>query len=51
MSTGNQKRMIGIKIGSNVLTDSQGFLDHSRIDDLVIQTAEVKNTGYAVVLI
>jgi len=51
MSPGKQKRMIGIKIGSNVLTDSQGLLDQSRIEDLVKQIAEIKRLGYDVVLI
>lgn len=51
MNPGKQKRMIGIKIGSNVLTDSQGLLDQSRIKDLVIQVAEVKKKGLDVVLI
>ncbi len=51
MSPGKLKRMIGIKIGSNVLTDSQGLLDQSRIEDLVKQIAEVKRQGYDVVLI
>lgn len=43
--------MIGIKIGSNVLTDAQGLLDHSRIEGLVKQIAEIKKSGYEVVLI
>ena len=43
--------MIGIKIGSNVLTDSQGLLDQTRIEKLVLQIARVKKTGYDVVLI
>ncbi len=51
MNPGKQKGMIGIKIGSNVLTDSQGLLDQSRIKDLVLQVAEVKKSGYDVVLI
>ena len=51
MTQGKQKRMIGIKIGSNVLTDSQGLLDQTRIEKLVLQIARVKKTGYDVVLI
>ena len=51
MNPGKQRRMIGIKIGSNVLTDSQGLLDQSRIEDLVKQITEVKKNGQDVVLI
>ncbi len=51
MNPGKKKGMIGIKIGSNVLTDSLGLLDQSRIEDLVLQVAALKKTGYDVVLI
>ena len=51
MIPGKQKRMIGIKIGSNVLTDSQGLLDHARIGDLVKQIADIKKQGLDVVII
>jgi glutamate 5-kinase len=51
MNPGKRKGMIGVKIGSNVLTDSQGLLDQSRIKDLVLQVAEIKKNGYDVVLI
>ena len=51
MDPGKQKRRIGIKIGSNVLTDSQGFLDKHRIDDLVREIASIKKQGIEVILI
>jgi glutamate 5-kinase len=50
MDPGKKKR-IGIKIGSNVLTDSQGFLDKHRIEDLVHQIAAIKKQGIEVILI
>ena len=51
MDPGKQKKRIGIKIGSNVLTDSQGFLDKHRIDDLVREIASIKKQGIEVILI
>ena len=51
MNPGKQKGVIGVKIGSNVLTDSRGLLDQSRIEDLVLQISETKKAGYDVVLI
>ena len=51
MVPGKQKRRIGIKIGSNVLTDSQGFLDKQRIGDLARQIARLKEQGIEVILI
>ena len=51
MVPGNKKKRIGIKIGSNVLTDSQGFLDKDRIEDLVRQIARLKEQGIEVVII
>ena len=51
MVPGMQKKRIGIKIGSNVLTDSQGFLDIPRISDLVQQIARLKEQGIEVIVI
>ena len=51
MDPGKQKKRIGIKIGSNVLTDSRDFLDIDRVDELVGQIAKVKNQGIEVILI
>jgi len=51
MDPGKPKKRIAIKIGSNVLTDSRGFLDIDRVDELVRQIAEVKNRGIEVTLI
>jgi glutamate 5-kinase len=51
MDPGKLNRRIGIKIGSNVLTDSRGFLDKYRIDNLVSQIASLKKKGNEVVLI
>jgi glutamate 5-kinase len=51
MIPGKLKKRIGIKIGSNVLTDSRGLLDKHRIDDLVRQIAQVKKQGIEVIVI
>jgi glutamate 5-kinase len=51
MIPGRTKKRIGIKIGSNVLTDSQGSLDKKRIGDLVGQVVTLKKQGIEVVII
>ena len=42
---------IAVKVGSNVLTRSDGTLDFTRMSALVDQIAELRNNGVAVVLI
>lgn len=51
MIPGRQRKRIGIKIGSNVLTDPEGLLDKSRIGDLVQQIAALKGKGMEIILI
>ncbi|MBR9999299.1 MAG: glutamate 5-kinase [Cyclobacteriaceae bacterium] len=50
MELGRVKR-IAIKIGSNVLTDSQGFLNTGRMDELVRQISGIRSSGIEVVVI
>ncbi len=47
---GKVKRIV-VKIGSNVLTDAQGLLNLSRMEELVRQISEIKVSGMEVVII
>ncbi len=40
-----------IKIGSNVLTQSDGMLDRARMADLVAQMARLRQRGYEIILV
>jgi glutamate 5-kinase len=42
---------IAIKIGSNVLTDAQGFLNTLRMNELVRQISGIRKSGIEVVII
>ena len=42
---------IAVKIGSNVLTDAQGFLDTGRMNELVRQISSIRASGIEVVVI
>ena len=44
------KRIV-VKIGSNVLTQPDGLPDHSRIEHLVAQIADLKKAGIAVIVV
>lgn len=44
-------KRITIKIGSNVLTDSQGTLDHMRIQQIVNQVVELRKRSIEVILV
>lgn len=48
--TGAFKR-IAVKIGTHVLTDGDGFLDISRLDELTRQISEVRKSGTEVIII
>jgi glutamate 5-kinase len=44
-------RRIAVKIGTHVLTDENGMLDHKRVDELVRQVSEIRKNGTEVILI
>lgn len=45
-----EKRIV-VKIGSNVLTRRDGLLDVTRLSSLVDQLAELRNTGYEIIVV
>lgn len=47
----NKYRKIAIKVGSNVLTKSDGMLNITRISHIVDQIAEIRESGVEVILI
>lgn len=47
----NKAKKIAVKIGSNVLTRSDGTLDITRMSALVDQVAELRHAGFSIVLI
>lgn len=47
----NIQHLIAVKVGSNVLTRSDGSLDVTRMSALVDQIAELRKSGFSVVLI
>lgn len=51
MSQAPHSRLIAVKVGSNVLTRSDGSLDVTRMSALVDQIAELRRQGVGVVLI
>lgn len=45
------RKLIAVKVGSNVLTRSDGSLDITRMSSLVDQIAELRRRGYDIILI